>query len=137
MDARKLFRTTWILVLVAALYSGYIGWSRWHERRVAEQQERVREQENARHVVDTYGGNRLTILHFYATETSVRRGESSTLCYGVSNATSVRIEPTVSDVWPSISRCLEVRPKQSTTYKLLVSDKSGHEETATVAIQVK
>jgi hypothetical protein len=137
MTVRKLVRVTWILVLVTAVYSGFIVWSRWHERRVATEQQQERERENARHVVDTYGGNRLTILHFYATEAIVRPGTATTLCYGVSNAASVRIEPTVADVWPSISRCLEVRPKQSTTYKLLAEDKAGHEETAVVVIQVK
>jgi hypothetical protein len=128
---------TWIVVLVAAAYSGFIVWSRWHERRVAVKQEQASERENARRVVETYGGDRLTILHFYATESAVKSGATTTLCYGVSNAASVRIDPTVADVWPSISRCLDVHPKQSTTYKFTASDKSGHEETATVAIQVK
>jgi hypothetical protein len=128
---------TWLVVLVVAVYSGYIVWSRWHERRISEQQERARESENARRVVDTYGGNKLTILHFYATESSIKSGAATTLCYGVSNAASVRIDPAVSDVWPSISRCLEVHPKQSTSYKLTAADKVGHEETASVAIQVK
>lgn len=137
MDSRKLLRMTWLFVLLAAVYSGYIVWSRWHHRRVAEQQAQRREQENARQVVDTYGGNRLTILHFYSTETSIRPGAATSLCYGVSNAAAVRIEPPVSDIWPSISRCVEVRPKQSTSYKLLTSDKAGHEETAEVHIQVK
>jgi hypothetical protein len=128
---------TWLLVLIVAFYSGYIVWSRWHERRVAEQQERARESENARRVVDTYGGDKLTILHFYATESNIKSGAATSLCYGVSNAAAVRIEPPVSDVWPSISRCIEVHPKQSTSYKLVASDKAGHQETADVAIQVK
>jgi hypothetical protein len=125
------------VVLVATVYSGFIVWSRWHERRVAEQQAQMREVENARRVVATYGGDHLTILHFYATENTLRQGDKTILCYGVSNAAAVRIEPPVSDIWPSISRCIEVRPKQSTTYKLTASDKAGHEKTATVAIQVK
>jgi len=137
MQARKLVQMMWLVVLFAAVYSGYIVWSRWHERRVGEQQERMRESENARRVVDTYGGNKLTILHFYATQSSIRLGAATTLCYGVSNAASVRIEPPVNEVWPSISRCLELHPKQSTIYKLVAADKAGHEETATVAIEVK
>ena len=128
---------TWLVVLFAAVYSGYIVWSRWHERHLAEQQERMRESENARRVVDTYGGNKLTILHFYATESDIRPGAATNLCYGVSNAAAVRIDPAVNDVWPSISRCIEVHPKQSTSYKLIALDKGGHEETASVAIQVK
>ena len=60
--------------------------------------------ENARteaaHTFETLGGDRFEILNFYAVPGVIRRGDSAQLCYGVSNAKTVRLEqgaPVVSD----------------------------------------
>lgn len=55
---------------------------------------------------------------FYASPPNPARGERSLVCYGTQNATAVRMDPPGPEVWPSPSRCLEVAPKQSTTYTI-------------------
>jgi len=83
------------------------------------------------------GGNQFAILNFYASPGEIRRGETAQLCYGVSNAKTVRIEPQTSAVWPSYSRCVDVAPKKDTTYTLTAEDAAGHIKTATVTVKVR
>ena len=83
-----------------------------------------------------YGNGQLKVLSFYANPVEVKRGGRSLVCYGVSNADSVRIEPPVGDVWPSTSRCVEVTAAKDTDYKLTARDAAGHEETRTLAVRV-
>ena len=85
----------------------------------------------------TYGGTSLTILTFYAAPPVIRAGKTTQLCYGVSNAKSVRIEPAVEYVWPSYSRCLKTAPSGDTVYTLIAEDDSGHTKTATVTVHVR
>lgn len=58
------------------------------------------------------------ITQFYASPTNPSKGEKTLVCYGVENATEVRIDPPVDRVWPSLSRCLEVTPSKTVTYTL-------------------
>jgi len=62
------------------------------------------------------GGNRFEILHFYASPGVIRRGQTAQLCYGVSGAKTVRLEPQPNAVWPSFSRCVDVSPSKDTSY---------------------
>ena len=48
----------------------------------------------------------------------VSPGGKTPLCYGVVNADSVRLEPPVEKVWPSLSRCFDVSPSGTTRYTL-------------------
>ncbi len=57
------------------------------------------------------------ITMFYATAAHPAKGEKESLCYGVENADSVRLEPAVDKVWPTMSRCFDV-PTRSATYTL-------------------
>ena len=68
----------------------------------------------------------------------IRRGETAQLCYGVSNAKTVRIEPRPAcGVWPSLARCVEVAPTKDTAYSLTAEDGKGNTKTATVEVKVK
>jgi hypothetical protein len=58
------------------------------------------------------------ISQFYASPATPTKGEKTMLCYGVENATEVRIDPPVDRVWPAASHCLEVKPTRTTTYTL-------------------
>src|SRR4051812_42648914 len=53
-----------------------------------------------------YGNGQLKILSFYANPVEVRRGSRALVCYGVSNASAVRIEPALGETWPSTGRCM-------------------------------
>ena len=56
------------------------------------------------------------ITQFYARSGEVTAGDPNLICYGVRNATSVRIEPPVENLAPAVNRCFFVEPQQDTTY---------------------
>src|SRR5262245_34033942 len=58
------------------------------------------------------------ILQFYAAESLLPLDQSTNLCYGVENASAVRISPPVEHLWPALSRCIAVSPRETTTYTL-------------------
>jgi len=101
----------WIPVLLALLYSGWVIWRR--------NQPMVRPQPVLR--PDPYG-TELKIQSFYVENAVLAPGQKTLLCYAVVNATGVRIEPPVGDVWPSLSRCMEIAPAKTTHYTLTAED---------------
>ena len=125
------------LLALAALYVGWVFFSRWNENRRAEQEaEAARARDNAK-IVEMFGSGDLKILNFYASAGTIRHGEKTLLCYGVSNATTVRIEPGVEPLKPSLSRCVPATPAEDTQYTLTAQDSAGHHATATLAVRVK
>jgi hypothetical protein len=84
------------------------------------------------------GGNRFDILGYTAYPATIQAGERSSLCYSVSNAKTVNIEPqTEEPVWPAFSRCVHVSPRKTTKYILSIEDGVGHTKTATVEVEVR
>ncbi|MBI4891697.1 MAG: hypothetical protein HY821_13820 [Acidobacteria bacterium] len=67
----------------------------------------------------------LGIINFYASPAAIRRGEFTSLCYGVMNAASVAIDPPVEKLTPALNRCFQVNPSETTRYTLTVTDKRG------------
>lgn len=137
----KSLRYSWLVVLAAVLYVMGISFFRWRENRAIDQEMQrkaaAKTAEEDRKIVEAMGGNRFEILTFYATGTAIRPGESAQLCYGVSNAASVRIDPPVESLPPSYSRCLDVSPRKTTTYTLTAVDARGNTKTATAVIRVR
>jgi hypothetical protein len=77
------------------------------------------------------------ILHFYAASLQVPKGEPVTLCYGVENAASVRIEPPVQDLKPGYNRCFQATPERTTTYRLVAEGAAGGPVDKSVTVEVK
>ena len=138
--ARRLLRWTSLPILVAAFYSGWVLYSRARENREIEEKARIqqdaRKNEQERSVFEALGGNRFEILNFYTSPLVIRRGDSAQLCYGVSNAKVVRLDPPAGHVWPSLSRCIDVAPRKETTYTLTAIDASGTVLTQKVTLKV-
>jgi hypothetical protein len=135
---RRMVRIGWLVVLsVAVLNAAWVFYSRWQQDKLMK--ERALEQQRARdrRAVEMMGGDRFEILQFYASPGVIRRGEAAQLCYGVSNAKTVRLEPQSGAVWPSFSRCIDVRPAQDTTYTLTIEDGKGHTKTATLVLKIR
>jgi hypothetical protein len=67
------------------------------------------------------------ILQFYASVGALTMGEKALLCYGVENAKSVRISPSpaVSEIYPSLSHCVEIVPTHTTHYTILAEGFDG------------
>lgn len=126
-----------LLILIAALYVGWIMVSRWEENREIERREAEKKREDNRQAVEMMGGNRFEILSFYASPGIVRKGESVTLCYGVANAKKVTLEPQSNPVWPSYARCVDVAPVKDTTYTLTAEDAAGQVKTETLTVKVR
>lgn len=134
--ARAVLRYSWIVLGVVSLLVGWVLFSRWQENRAIEQRAREKKREENQHTFEMLGGNQFEILQFYASPGVIRRGQTTELCYGVSNAKTVRLEPPSDGVWPSLSRCVEVAPRRDTTYTLIAEDAGGHARTATLSVKV-
>ncbi len=134
---RKLMPFMSVAIVLAALYVGWTFFSRWEENRDLEQKQHEAAAENARKVVETLGGNELKILSLSLDRGLIRRGEKLTLCYGVANAKTVKIDPPpAEETWPSMQRCVHVAPTKDTKYTLTAEDAEGHTQTASVEVHV-
>jgi hypothetical protein len=80
-------------------------------------------------------GPGLKIEQFYARSGEITDAEDTVICYGVRNARSVRLEPPVEKLTPSLTRCFFVSPKQDTRYTLTAEGIDG--ATATESFEVK
>ena len=76
------------------------------------------------------------VTQFYASPPMIPNGGKSLLCYGVESAAKVRVEPPVEQLSPALTRCFEVKPADTTTYKLIAEGRAGGtaESTATVTV---
>ena len=124
-------------LVLALLYVGYTFYSRWDARQTGERAAKAAEAREDQRVTDLYGGGEMKILAFYANPGIERQGGETTLCYGVSNAKTVQIEPYVDKVWPALNRCMTIAPKKETKYTLTASDPQGKSVTASLVVQVK
>ena len=123
-------------VCIAVAYDGYVFYSRWSSRRDAERARQEQEARLDRQTLAMLGGGGLRILDFYPSPTAIRRGSNANLCFGVTGAKTVRIEPPVESLHPAVSYCMSVAPAKSTEYKLIAEDGAGHSTTATCLLQV-
>ena len=138
---RSLLPYTTVLTILAVLYVAWTLYSRRQNaseaERHAEEKEKSRQAEFDQKLVTAFGGDQLTILGFNADEREVRAGGRVLMCYGVSNATKVRIEPGAEPIKPALSHCLEVYPKKTTTYTLKAEDAGGNSKSATLTIRIR
>ena len=129
-----------ILVVIAA-YVVFVLLSRYEsnrafERRNAQQQSQQR-REDDRTAIEQLGGSELSIRAMYISPAVIHRGDSAQLCYDVTNAKTVILDPPEGEVWPSHTRCLPLSPKKTTTYTLTIADAVGKTASQSVELQVK
>jgi hypothetical protein len=134
---RKILPYTTVASILALLYVGWVFYSRWSYSRDMQREEDRKAVEEAKRIDALYGSGQLKILNFYASPGVVARGEATELCYGVANSSAVTIEPGVPDVKPSLARCIEVKPRRSTTYTLTASDSQGHHATQSINVTIR
>ena len=77
------------------------------------------------------------ILRFYATTGTIVRGDKAQLCYGVANAKSVRISPSLTPLAPATNRCLEIVPERTTHYTILAEGFDGDVVSKVVTLVVE
>jgi len=126
-----------VALLLAGIYVGGVFLSRWQANQALEEKAAAGRRSQDRQTFEMMGGDRFDILGFYADPRSIRAGETAELCYSVSNAKSVKLEPPSEPVWPAFSRCVHVSPRKSTTYTFTAEDAAGHTKSATVQVKVR
>jgi len=137
---RNLWMGFGAVVLIVLAYVGYTFWSRHTEnadlayRQRTEQAATQRESDAA--AVEELGGADFKIMAFYASPGLIHRGDTVDMCYGVSNAKTVTLDPADAKVWPSANRCMQVSPKKTTTYTLTIDDGKGNTANQQLTITV-
>ena len=139
--ARKLWLYSSPILLIVVVYVSWIMLSRWQENKQLEEraaeQARAHEKLEAQQTVESLGGDRFDILSFYVSPGAIHRGDSAQLCYGVSNAKSVALDPPVAEMWPSASRCFDITPTKTTSYTLTATDAQGNKKTVALELKVE
>ena len=127
---KALVRIMWIPVMISVLYTGWVFWQR-HSAETQAPPPRVERDPLAQY------GKELKILQFYTSQGEIAAGQKALLCYGVVNATAVRLDPPVETVWPAVSRCFEVKPAKTTRYTLTATGTDPTAASASVEVVVK
>jgi len=122
---------------MAAIWTGWTLYSRQQSAAEAERQSKEKQAAADRKLVAEFGGDHLTILGFNTAEKEVSPGGRVLMCYGVSNASAVKIEPGVEPIKPALQHCLEVFPQKTTEYTLTASDEKGNTKSRTLTIRVR
>src|SRR2546426_12441073 len=82
---------TSFLLAIAALYVGWVFFSRRQDRREVGEKAGAKKREEDRRAVEMIGGNRFEILTFYASPRAIHRAETAHVCHGASHAHTVRL----------------------------------------------
>lgn len=77
------------------------------------------------------------ILQFYASVGMLTVGDKALLCYGVENAKTVRISPTMDNVYPALNHCLEIVPEHTTHYTIVAEGYDGRVATKSFTLPVQ
>jgi hypothetical protein len=135
MLLRRLLPYTSAALLAAIAYDGWTFYSRWQENRRAENEAAAKKLEFDQKTLNMIGPD-LKIITFYANP-SIHLGEKALICYGVANAKSVKIEPAIEPVWPSLSHCIQAAPRKTTEYTLTAADAAGHSVSQKILVKVQ
>jgi hypothetical protein len=142
---RRTLRNLWlgfgVIALIALAYVGYTLWARHTENADLAYKQKVAQSATQREsdaaALEELGGADFKIMAFYASPGFIHRGDTVDLCYGVSNAKTVKLDPPEASVWPSANRCMQVKPKKTTTYSLTIDDGKGNTANQQLTITVK
>lgn len=134
---RNYFIASSAAILLAGLYIGWIFYSRWQSTRALEERGAALRRAQDERTFQGMGGNRFEILGFYANPASIHRGDTADLCYSVSNAKAVKLEPETRPVWPAFSHCVQVTPRKTTVYTFTAEDGAGHTKVARAEVEVR
>lgn len=125
-------------LLVGSSYVGWVFYSRWEANRAIEEKAAEKRRTQDAETFEAMGGNRFDILRFDASPAVISSGETTSLCYSVSNAKTVKIEPQGEEpTWPAFSRCVHVSPGKTTVYTLTIEDGAGNTKSAAVEVRVR
>jgi hypothetical protein len=79
---------------------------------------------------------RARIAHFQADSSFLPMGTAGKLCYSVENATKLDLKPPVEYLLPASERCVDIAPKQTTTYTLTAWGADGGQDQKSFEVRV-
>jgi hypothetical protein len=123
--------------LIVGVYLGWVFYSRSQANQAIEDKAVEKRRVQDQQAFEMMGGNSFAILGFYAYPPSIPTGDRTSLCYSVSNAKTVKLEPQTEPVWPAFSRCVNASPRKTTKYTLTIEDGAGHSKAATIEVRVR
>src|SRR5271154_2483909 len=140
----RTLRNMWLgfgaLAAIILAYTAFVFWSRWQENQdIAAKEAAAKaaaDRDAAAKSFEVLGGSEFKIIGFYAMPGKIQRGDTTDICYGVSNAKSVTVDPPIGDLRPSVDRCTQVAPKKTTTYTFTADDGKGNIKTAQLTFEV-
>jgi hypothetical protein len=135
MLLRRVLPYTSAALLVAMIYAGWTFYTRSTENRRTEAEAAAARRKFDQKTLDMIGSD-LKIISFYAPPV-IHPGQKGLVCYGVANAKSVRIEPAIESITPSLGRCIEASPVKTTEYTLTAGDGMGHSVSQTLVVKVQ
>ena len=77
------------------------------------------------------------ILFVAVSDSRIQRGEPVTMCYGVTQATTARIDPIAWTLAPVAKNCVRFYPKATLEYTLVAAGDAGRTDTETFRVEVK
>lgn len=129
---------TTIALIVAVLYVAWTFYSRHESNHRAEAAIEARKAEAQKESADQiFGSGAVGFSTFSVDSGTLKRGETTELCYGVVNAQTVKIDPPIEAAKPSYHHCIEIAPKKTTTYTITAADVKGNTKTESLTVQVK
>ena len=135
-------RLMWITsvgVLIAALYVAWTFYSRHQRAQEAEQAIQKKQDDQRKRVANQiFGSGEIKFTTFSISTSALKRGDTTQLCYGVVNATSVKLDPPPSEpLKPSYRHCLDIAPKKTTTYTITASNAKGESQSQSLTLRVE
>lgn len=129
---------TTVATIIVALYVAWVMYSRHQATVDAEHAAEEHKSEAQKRVDDQiFGSGEVKFTTFESPTAVVSAGETTQLCYGVVNATSVKIDPPVEALKPTWRHCMDIAPKKTTTYTITASGPKGPSKTLSLTIRVK
>ena len=135
MLLRRMLPYTSAAVVIAVIYAVWTIYTRSAESQRFEEEAVAKKLAFDQKTLDMIGSD-LKITQFYAPNV-IHPGQTALVCYGVANAKSVRIDPAIESIAPSLSRCIQASPRKTSQYKLTAEDGAGHSVSQTIVVKVQ
>ncbi|MFL6417557.1 MAG: hypothetical protein ACJ74Y_18025 [Bryobacteraceae bacterium] len=126
-------------IIIAALYVAWTFYSRHQRTHEAEQAiEKKQEDQRKRVAQQIFGSGEIKFSTFSISTSVLKRGETTQLCYGVVNATAVKLDPPPPEpLKPSYRHCLDISPRKTTTYTITASNDKGESQSQSLTLRVE
>jgi hypothetical protein len=137
MALKKILPYTTVALVIAVLYVAYVFYSRHESDVEAEARIEAQKQEARERTLHTvFGDGEIKFSQFTIDTQSLKRGETARLCYGVENATAVKLDPPIEQLKPTYLHCMDISPKVTTKYTITAEDGKGHSKSESLTLPV-